>query len=340
MAEKRDYYETLGVSKTASQDEIKKAYRQLAKKYHPDVNKEPGAQEKFIEVQEAYDCLSDETKRSNYDRFGHADPSQFGGSGFGGADFSGFGFEDIFSGFGDLFGRRSRTQSNGPQRGKDLGAEVTLTFEEAVFGCKKEINITRFEECPTCHGKGAENPSDVCTCDKCHGSGRVVITQQSLFGMVRQETVCPDCNGTGKKIKKPCKDCGGVGRIRKTSKRVINIPAGIDDGQQVRISGLGDAGLNGGTAGDLYVSVSVTNHELFKRDGDDVYFELPISFSEAALGADIEVRTLQGLVKLKIPAGTQTGTKFKFAGKGIKNVNRNYYAESRCHPWSYRSRQD
>lgn len=322
MATKRDYYEVLGVDKSASQDEIKKAYRTLAKKYHPDVSKEPNAQEKFIEVQEAYDTLSDESKRANYDRFGHADPNQFGGAGFGGGDFSGFGFEDIFSSFFGG-GGRSRQTRNGPAKGKDLRINISVTFEEAAFGCKKEVNYNRHEECKHCHGTGAENPNDIHTCSTCGGSGRVVRQQQTFMGVIQTESVCPDCNGNGKTIKKACSHCNGQGKIRKAVKPIVNIPAGIDDDQTVRLSGLGEAGVNGGPAGDLYVHVTVKPHDLFIRDGNDIYLELPVTFSNVALGCEIEVRTLHGMVKLKIPAGTQTGTKFKMANKGINNHTTN-----------------
>ncbi len=323
MATKRDYYEVLGVSKNASDDEIKKAYRSLAKKYHPDVSKEPNAQEKFIEVQEAYDCLSDSQKRANYDRFGHADPNQFGGQGFGGGDFSGFsGFEDIFS---NIFGggSRARQTRNGPTKGRDIRLNMNLTFEEAVFGCKKEVNYTKYEQCNHCKGTGAKDPNDVHTCSTCGGSGRVIRQQQTFLGVMQTESTCPDCNGTGKTISKPCPHCNGQGKNKKAVRPIVNIPAGVEDEQTIRLTGLGEAGSNGGPAGDLYINLSVKEHDIFIRDGNDIYLELPITFSNAALGTEIEVRTIHGLVKLKIPAGTQTGTKFKMTNKGIVNQRTN-----------------
>lgn len=318
MATKRDYYEVLGVSKTATDEEIKKAYRTLAKKYHPDVSKEPNATEKFTEIQQAYDVLSDKTKRSNYDRFGHEDPNQFGGSGFsGGGDFGGFGFEDIFS---NIFGGGSRRQSkNGPTKGKDIRLNMTLTFEEAAFGVKKEVSYNRYDDCTSCNGTGAASTKDIHTCSTCGGSGRVIKQQQTFLGVMQTETTCPDCNGSGKIIKKPCQQCNGAGKVKKLAKPVINIPAGVEDEQTIRISGLGEAGSNGGPKGDLYIHITVRNHDVFVRDGNDIYLELPVTFSQVALGTEIDVKTLQGMVKLKIPAGTQTGTKFKLANKGINN---------------------
>ena len=321
MATKRDYYEVLGVAKTASDDEIKKAYRSLAKKYHPDVSKEPNAQEKFIEVQEAYDCLSDSQKRANYDRFGHADPNQFGNAGFNGGDFGGFGFEDIFS---NIFGGgRTRQSSNGPLKGQDIRIKMNLTFEEAAFGCKKEVHYNKTENCPHCKGTGAQDPKDVHTCSTCGGRGRVLRQQQTFLGVMQTETVCPDCNGKGKTITKPCAECSGKGKIRKAVKPVITIPSGVDDEQTIRVSGLGEAGSNGGPSGDLYIDLSVQEHEIFERDGNDIYFELPVTFSDVALGKEFDVKTIHGMVKLKIPAGTQTGTKFRIPNKGILNQRTN-----------------
>lgn len=316
MATKRDYYEVLGVDKNATPEEIKKAYRTLAKKYHPDVSTDPNATEKFAEVQTAYDCLSDPEKRSNYDRFGTEEPmnggfnsSDFSGSGFGG-------FEDIFSAF--FGGGNSRNESTS-QRGKDIIVDVTLTFEEAAFGVKKPISINRLEECSHCHGTGAENPSDVVTCQRCQGRGRVVVEQSTILGRIRTEGVCPECNGRGKKIKKVCHECNGNGRIKKSKTISVNILAGINNEQTIRLSDEGEAGLNGGKKGDLLIRVTVKPHEIFVRDGNDILLELPITFSQAALGTNIEVKTLTGMVNMKIPAGTQTGTKFKLAGKGIDN---------------------
>ena len=323
MANQRDYYEVLGISKTASEEEIKKDYRTLAKKYHPDVSTDPQATEKFKEVQQAYDCLSDPAKRQNYDRFGTEDPAaSFGGaSGFSGgaSGFSGFGgFEDIFSSF---FGGSQRTRNpNAPTKGNDLKASIELTFEEAAFGTKKTINLSRYEKCEKCKGTGAASDSDITTCSRCKGTGRIIVEQATILGRIQQETTCPDCHGKGRKINKPCPDCGGNGRIKKTTKLEVKIPSGIDDEQTLRLTGQGEAGLNGGPNGDLYISVRVKPHEFFERDGNDIYCEIPITFSEAALGTTIEVSTLGGKVALKIPAGTQSATKFKLAGRGINNA--------------------
>lgn len=318
MATKRDYYEILGVARTATADEIKQAYRALAKKYHPDVCKDPDANERFAEIQVAYDCLSDPAKKENYDRFGTEEPGNFAGGGAGGEGFSGFGFDDIFSSiFGGGRGTSSRSSSN--LRGRDIQASINITFEEACFGTTKTINITRFEECPKCNGQGAESRDDIVQCPKCRGRGRVIMEQSTFLGRIQTETECPECHGMGKKIKKPCPNCGGVGRIKNNTPIQINIPAGIDDDQVIRKSGAGEAGVRGAGSGDLLVRVRVREHEVFVRDGNDIYLELPITFSQAALGSNIEVKTIQGMVNLKIPAGTQSGTKFKMVGKGIEN---------------------
>lgn len=317
---KRDYYEVLGVSKGATQDEIKKAYRKLSKKYHPDINKEPDADEKFKEVKEAYEVLSDTQKRAHYDQFGHTDPNQgFGGFG-GGADFGGFGgFEDIFSTFFGGGGGRRR-DPNAPRQGADLQYTMTLKFEDAVFGKETEIEIPREENCEACSGTGAKKGTKPETCSHCHGTGQLNTEQNTPFGRIVNRRVCHYCNGTGKEIKHKCSTCGGTGRVKKRRKISVKIPAGIDDGQQLRVSGQGEPGINGGPAGDLYVVFHIQPHEFFERDGDDVYCELPITFAQAALGAELEVPTLHGKVKLKVPAGTQTGTKFRLRGKGIPNV--------------------
>ncbi len=317
MATKRDYYEVLGVSKNATPEEIKKAYRALAKKYHPDVSTEKNATEKFAEIQTAYDCLSDPEKRSNYDNFGTEDPMNGGFGGGSGFDASGFGgFEDIFSSF---FGGGSRRSESTSTRGKDIIVDVTLTFEEAAFGVKKPINVNRYEECPHCHGSGAENPSDVSTCSRCRGSGRVIVEQSTILGRIRTEGVCPDCNGRGKKIRNVCHECNGNGRVKKSKTITVNILGGINSDQTIRLSDEGEAGLNGGKKGDLLIRVTVKPHELFVRDGNDILLDMPITFSQAALGTNIEIKTLTGMVNMKIPAGTQTGTKFKLSGKGIDN---------------------
>lgn len=320
---KRDYYDVLGVSKGASDDEIKKAYRQLAKKYHPDTSKEENATEKFKEVQEAYETLKDSQKRARYDQFGHEDPSAgFGGSGFsgfggfGGSGFGGFGgFEDIFDSF---FGGGSRQSGRRTQtKGRDLRLNITITFEEAAFGCEKTININKYETCSKCNGLGAESKSDVETCSRCHGTGTVTVEQNTILGRVRTQTSCPNCGGSGKVIKKKCTNCNGEGRVKKTSPIKVKIPSGIEDGQGLRLSGFGDASSDGGPNGDLLINVSVKKHDIFERDGLDIYLKMPITFSQAALGDEIQVPTLHGNETLKIPAGTQTGTKFKLAGKGI-----------------------
>lgn len=315
--DKRDYYEVLGVSKSASKDEIKKAYRKLSKQYHPDINKEPGAEEKFKEVKEAYEVLSDDQKRSHYDQFGHTDPNQgFGGGG----DFGGFGgFEDIFSTFFGGGGTRRR-DPNAPRQGADLQYTMALDFEEAVFGKETEIEIPREENCETCNGTGAKKGTQPETCSHCNGTGQLNIEQNTPFGRIVNRRVCNYCHGTGKEIKHKCSTCGGTGKVKKRRKIAIKIPAGIDDGQQLRVSGQGEPGTNGGPAGDLYVVFHIRSHEFFERDGDDVYCEMPITFAQAALGDEIEVPTLHGKVKLKVPSGTQTGTKFRLRGKGVPNV--------------------
>lgn len=313
---KRDYYEVLGVSKQASKDEIKKAYRKLSKKYHPDINKEADADEKFKEVKEAYEVLSDDQKKAHYDQFGHTDPNQ----GFGGGGFEGFGgFEDIFSTF---FGGGSarRRDPNAPRQGADLQYTMTLSFEDAVFGKETEIEIPREETCGTCDGSGAKPGTKPETCGHCHGSGQLNVEQNTPFGKIVNRRVCHHCNGTGKHIKHKCSSCSGTGKVKKRNKINVKIPAGIDDGQQIRVSGQGEPGINGGPPGDLYVVFHVRSHEFFERDGDDVYCEMPITFVQASLGDEVEVPTLYGKIKLKVPAGTQTGTKFRLRDKGIPNV--------------------
>jgi molecular chaperone DnaJ len=316
MATKRDYYEVLGVSKQATDDEIKKAYRALAKKYHPDVSTEPNAEEKFKEVQEAYDVLSDPQKREQYNQFGHEGPNM------GGAGFSGFsggfgGFEDIFSSF---FGGGARQQSaSGAERGRNLRVTLNLTFEEAIFGVEKEISVNKLDTCKDCSGTGAQSKSDISVCTECHGTGRVTVEQNTIFGRIRTEGVCSKCGGTGKIIKNKCNTCHGEGRIKTVSKIKVRIPSGVEDGQTLTVTGKGEAGINGGMSGDLYIVLNVKPHELYERDGLDLYMEMPITFSQAALGANLEIPTTTGKGNLKIPAGTQTGTKFKIAGRGITN---------------------
>lgn len=318
---KRDYYEVLGVSKTASKEEIRKAYRKLSKQYHPDLNKEAGAEEKFKEVTEAFETLSDENKRANYDQFGHADPNQgFGGfGGFSGGSADGFGFEDIFSTF---FGGGSRRRDpNAPRKGDDLQYSMTIDFMEAVFGKETEIELPREEKCDTCDGTGAKKGTPVNICSHCGGSGQISVTQNTPLGQMVNRRTCPHCQGTGKIIPEKCETCHGSGRVTKRKKIKVTIPAGVDDGQQLRVSGQGEAGINGGPAGDLYIVFRVKDHDRFVREGDDIYLELPLTFPQLALGDEIEVPTVSGTVKLKIPAGTQTGTNFRLRGKGVKNVH-------------------
>jgi len=314
---KRDYYEILGVDKGASKQDIRKAYRQLARKYHPDVNKEEGAQDKFIEAKEAYEVLSDEQKRAQYDQFGHAGP-QSQGFGGGAQDFGGFG--DIFDMFFGGGGGRSQ-DPNAPRQGADLQYTMTLDFEEAVFGKETEIKIPTEETCETCDGSGAKPGTKVDTCSHCNGSGQLSVEQNTPFGRVVNRRVCHHCQGKGKTIKEPCTTCGGDGRVKKRKSIKVSIPAGINEGQQIRVPGKGEAGENGGPPGDLYVVVRVLNHDYYERDGDNIYCELPLTYTQAALGDEMEVPTLHGKVKLKIPAGTQTGRIFRLRGKGVPNVH-------------------
>ncbi len=324
---KRDYYEILGVQKGASEDEIKKAYRSLAKKYHPDMN--PGnaeAEVKFKEVNEAYAVLSDSEKRSKYDRFGHDafDPASGGGGfggfgGFGGADFD---FGDIFSSFFGGGSTSSRSRANMPIEGDDVIARTTISFEEAAFGCKKEITFARIENCSDCGGKGAEKESDVEKCPECKGSGRVTVRQQTMLGYMQTQRTCQRCNGRGKIIKNPCKNCNGKGRVKVNKKLEVKIPSGIDDRQNIVLRGQGSAGINGGPNGDLIIEIRVKEDKIFTREGNNIYCEVPISFAEAALGAEIDVPMLGGgCEKFKIPEGTQSGTDFTLKNKGIPDIN-------------------
>ncbi len=322
MADKRDYYEILGVDKNADEAAIKKAYRALAKKYHPDMN--PGdkdAEAKFKEASEAYAVLSDAEKRRQYDQYGHA---AFGGGGAGGGfdfNFSGD-MSDIFGDiFGDFFGGgRSRRSSNGPMKGANLRTSVRIKFEEAVFGCEKEIEITLKDECPKCHGTGAKEGTQPVTCSKCGGKGQVMYTQQSLFGAMRSVQTCPDCHGTGKIVKDKCPDCAGSGYISGRKKIQVTIPAGIDDGQSIRIAGKGEPGANGGQRGDLLVEVNVMRHPIFQRQDYNLYSTAPISFVQAALGGDVRISTIDGDVLFPIKAGTQTDTKIRLKGKGVPSL--------------------
>ena len=315
---KKDYYEILGVSKTASDDEIKSAFRKLAKKYHPDVCKEPDAAEKFKEAQEAYAVLSDESKRRQYDQYGH---SAFENNGAGGYDFSGFDFSDIFSdlfgggfsGFSNFGGRQTRAT-----KGRDTLKRINLTFLEAVNGCKKDIELDTYSTCSTCHGKGGIGES---TCSRCHGTGTVQTEQRTMFGTFATRTTCPECRGMGVSYDKKCTNCGGDGKIKERKTLEINVPAGVDDGNRLRISGKGEAGNNGGPNGDIYIEFSVKEHPLFRRDGNDIYLELPLTIPESVLGCKKEVPTLYGTVKLTIPEGTVSGDKLKIKDKGVADVD-------------------
>ena len=321
MAEKRDYYEVLGVSKTASDSEIKSAYRKLAKKYHPDMN--PGdkeAEAKFKEASEAYAILSDADKRRQYDQFGHAAFDGGAGGGAGGFDFNGFDMGDIFGDiFGDFFGGggRSRSANNGPMKGQNVRVSVHLTFEEACFGTEKQIELNIKEDCAKCHGTGAKPGTQPETCSKCGGKGQVVFTQQSLFGVVRNVQACPDCHGTGKIIKDRCPDCGGSGYISRRKKISVSIPAGIDNGQSIRIRDKGEPGINGGPRGDLLVQVIVGRHPIFQRQDYDIYSTAPITFAQAALGAEVRIKTIDGDVMYTVKPGTQTDTRVRLRGKGV-----------------------
>lgn len=334
MAGKRDYYDVLGVAKTATQDEIKKAYRQLARKYHPDVNKDnPDAAEKFKECAEAYGVLSDEQKRAQYDQFGHdafanggAGAGGFGGQGFGG--FGGFGggggqgMDDIFDMFfGGQGGGRSRGRANnGPVPGADLRMDMEITFEEAAFGTEKKVSLKRDEECDVCHGTGAEPGTEAETCPECHGSGEVRVAQNTMFGQMVNVRPCSRCGGTGKIIKHPCKMCSGSGHVKKKKTITVKIPAGVDNGSRLRVAGEGGAGHRGGETGDLYVYLYVKPHKFFERDGTTIACEIPINIVQATLGAEIKVPTIEGSVIMKIPAGTQPGKIMRLKSKGIVSL--------------------
>ncbi|MFU0827887.1 MAG: Chaperone protein DnaJ [Lachnoclostridium sp.] len=322
MAEKRDYYEVLGVPRSATEDEIKRAYRKLAKKYHPDAN--PGnkeAEAKFKEASEAYAVLSDPEKRRQYDQFGHS-AFDAGAGGAGGFDFTNMDMGDIFGDiFGDLFGGgRTRRASNSPMKGANIHTGVRITFEEAVTGVDKELELNLKDECPTCHGTGARPGTSPETCSRCGGKGQVVYTQQSLFGMVRNVQTCPDCNGTGKVIRSKCPECYGTGYVTKRKKIQVSIPAGIDNGQSIRIREKGEPGINGGERGDLLVEVTVSRHPIFQRQDYDIYSTVPISFAKAALGGDIRISTVDGDVLYTVKPGTQTDTKVRLKGKGVPTL--------------------
>lgn len=319
MADKRDYYEVLGVEKSASDADIKKAFRGLAKKYHPDMH--PGdkeCEEKFKEAQEAYAVLSDAEKRRQYDQFGHA---AFDGGGGGGFDFSGMDMGDIFGDiFGDFFGGARRRANDGPMKGANLRTSVRITFEEAVFGCEKEIEMVLKDECKTCHGSGAKPGTSPENCSKCGGKGKVVFTQQSFFGTVQNVQTCPDCNGTGKIVRDKCPECRGSGYISSRKKIKVSIPAGIDNGQSVRIREKGEPGSNGGPRGDLLVEVVVSRHPVFQRQDMNIYSTAPITYAQAALGGEIRINTVDGDVLYEVKPGTQTDTRIRLKGKGVPSL--------------------
>jgi len=316
VAIKQDYYEVLGVPRNASDEEIKRAFRKLAKLHHPDCNREPGAEEKFKEINEAYQVLSDPEKRHRYDRYGRVDIE----GGFSDFGFGGLGdiFESFWNGFGAPFGR---TAQRVPQKGDSLQSYLTLSFEEAVFGCNKEVEIQRIEFCPSCHGIGSERGTNPETCPDCRGTGQVRRVQQSIFGRFTHIATCSRCGGSGAVINNPCSQCKGRGRIKVKRKIRVNIPAGVDERYRLRLDGEGSAGLYGGPSGDLYVTLSVKPHNLFHRDDSDILYELSINFAQAALGDEVRVPSLDGKVDLKIPPGTQNGKIFRFKGKGVSHVD-------------------
>jgi molecular chaperone DnaJ len=316
MAVKRDYYEVLGVSRDASNEEIKKAFRRLAFEYHPDRNREDGAEAKFKEVNEAYEVLSDADKRASYDQFGHSGAEGLFGRGFEGFDFGGFG--DIFEAF---FGGTGTTTRQSPRQGSDLRYKVSISFEEAALGCEKEMEISRVEVCDTCRGTRSKPGSQPERCPNCDGSGQIRRVQRSLFGQFINTTVCNQCHGEGRLVTEPCPDCKGSGTQKHKRRISVNVPAGVDDGNGIRLSGEGDAGSRGGPAGNLYVVLSVDEHEYFEREGDDVLYELPVNFAQAALGTELEIPTLYGSTKLKIPAGSQSGRVFRLKDKGINHLH-------------------
>ena len=315
-----EYYDRLGVSKDASQDEIKRAYRKMSKKYHPDINKEPGAEEKYKEVQEAYETLSDDQKRAAYDQYGPDGANGFGGQGgFGGFDGgAGFGgFEDIFSSF---FGGGATRNPNAPRQGDDLQYRVNLSFEEAIFGAEKEVHYNREATCKTCSGSGAKPGTSPVTCGRCHGQGVINVDTQTPLGMMRRQVTCDVCHGTGQEIKEPCQTCHGTGHEKQSHKVSVKIPAGVETGQQIRLAGQGEAGFNGGPYGGLFVIINVNPSDKFTRDGSTIYYTLNISFVQAALGDTVEVPTVHGNVEMTIPAGTQTGKTFRLKGKGAPRL--------------------
>jgi molecular chaperone DnaJ len=321
MATKRDYYEVLGVEQSASAEKIKRAFRKLAFQYHPDHNRDDGTAEKFKEINEAYEVLSDPERRENYDRFGHVD-NRFG------QGFEGF---DIFRGFGDIFdaffGGATTTTRHGPQRGADLHHNLTITFKEAVFGCQREFEIWHIENCSQCHGVGSEPGTQPSRCPECNGTGQVRRVQRSIFGQFVNSSTCHRCGGEGRIITKPCPQCRGSGQEEKACQIAVTVPAGVDDGSQIRLSGQGNAGTRGGSVGNLYVTLSVEEHQDFKRRRDDILYDLPINFGQAALGAEVDVPTVHGAAPLKIPPRTQTGTLFRLKEKGVPHLRGGGYGD-------------
>jgi molecular chaperone DnaJ len=315
---KRDYYEVLGISRNASDDEVKRAFRRLAKQYHPDANKEEGAESRFIEVNEAYEVLSDPQKRAAYDRYGHAG---LNGAGIGFGDFAGFSsINDLFETF--FAGATGTQRRTGTQRGADIRYDLTITFEEAVFGCQKEVELPRWETCPNCRGSGAQPGTSTARCSSCQGTGEIRRVQQSIFGQFVNVTMCERCRGEGRVITTPCEKCRGQGRVRNNRRVVVNIPAGVDDGIVVRVTGEGEVSARGGTPGNLLVILTVKPHPFFKRSGNDIIYELPISFTQAALGDEVEVPIVDGKTAiLKIPAGTQSNRSFRLKGLGVPVVH-------------------
>lgn len=324
MADKRDCYEILGVSKSASDEEIKKAFRRKAKEFHPDAN--PGdkaAEEKFKEVNEAYSILSDAQKKAAYDQYGYAgvDPSA-GGGGFGGGFSGGFDMGDIFDMFGGMFGGGgTRRNPNAPMRGEDIGVRVTIDFLDAVFGCKRDITFSRVEHCHECGGSGAAKGTSATTCRKCGGRGTINVQKRTPFGIMQSTQACDECGGRGKTISTPCKECRGSGNVRKSKTLEVNIPAGIDNGQRIALNGQGDCGANGGPNGDLLIQVAIRKHDLFVREGYNIRYDIPITFADATLGAKITIPTPDGSGELTIPEGTQSGTTFSVRGKGVPRIN-------------------
>ena len=336
MADKRDVYETLGISKNASADEIKQAYRKMAKKYHPDLNHEPGAADKFKEVQEAYDILSDADKKARYDQYGWpgVDPQAGGFGGAGGFNGAGADFGDLGDIFAQFFGggrSQQRQTSSGPTRGEDIYSSLRISFMESVRGVTKTIPITYYKPCSNCHGTGANSPRDVENCSRCRGSGRVRVVQQTLFGQMASERACPDCNGSGKKIKVRCSKCNGQGYEKVKENYDLKIPAGIGNGRQLRLQGKGQPGKLGGDCGDLYIEIGVEVSTTFKREGNNIHIEVPISPLDAALGAVIEVPTVYGIEKINVPSGAQTGDTIKIRNRGFKSVTSDSYGDQIVH---------